>query len=233
MLSAREIRNRLRFDVERLRDAAWRLEHIDRALTTLRHHLQARAQRLARDAAGRTRDDGNGLRFAQAQATAILAKKAALKEILRVSGLPLIVSMAVGRWMMALAELNAEPRGERRVRAQIEAGRLAYQMLVTLRRKRGLRSGLGQLTAAVVVAESVHAADLGAVHEQIEEGLFRRQSAARVHSEEDALAGASLALREAAYLLERMAGDAEPALARLLEEADDVEAQVERVLGKL
>ena len=235
MLNAQTIRSRLVFDVERLRDAAWRLERIDGSLGELRRHLEARARRLSQEATlGGAPEQGGetspSIRYAQAHATAHLARRAAMKEILSGSTLALIASMAVSRWVAALRGFNDRRHGEGMVRAQIEAGRIAYRMLVSLRRRRGLIVGVGQLTAAVVVAEFVHAEDRPFVEEQLEEGLYRGLRAKGVKSEEDALAAVSVALREAAYLLERMAGQAEPALAALLEEADEVEQKVERQL---
>lgn len=234
MLQAESIRSRLLFDVERLRDAAWRLARIDASLGELRRHLEARARRLSdeamRAAPGDKSRETPTLRYAQAQATAHLARRVALKEILSGSSLSLIASMAVSRWVGALRGFNERVHGEGMVRAQIEAGRVAYRLLCSLRRKRGLISGVGQLTAAVVVAEFVHERDRVFVSEQMEEGLSRGRRAKGVNSDEDVLAAASLALREAAYLLERMAAQAEPALAKLLEEADDVEQNVERTL---
>ena len=108
---------------------------------------------------------------------------------------------------------------------------VAYRTLRALRRKSGLIR-VGQLTSAVVVAEFVHPQDLPFVEDQIEEGWYRSRRALNMKSDEDVLAGSSRALREGAYLLEKMADRAEPALARLLEEADGLEARVERDLAQ-
>lgn len=225
------VRARLAFDVERLRASALRLEAVDEQLSGLKARLEARASALASEARGAgplLGGDGRAqIRSAQAHATALLALRAALGEVLRSpSPLALIVAMAVGRWVGALKELRLAPVSETTIRAHIEAGRIAHRLLVTLRPRDELRSGLGQLTSAVVVAEFVHEANLDDVDEQIDEGLHRAQTARGVRSPEDAVEIASRGLRAAARLLESMAERGEPAVFALLQEADVVEADV-------
>lgn len=230
------VRQRLAFDVERLRGAASRIERVDEALARLKRELEHRATALAGQATSRVLPElgGDGLfqiRHAQAQATAELARRATLGEVLAHSGrLALIASMAVSRWVSALAQLGRSPHAEVVIKGHIDAGRLAHRMLVTLRPQDDLKSGCGQVASAVVVAELVHQDNLAFVSEQIEEGLVRGQSARGVHSPEDVVAAASRALRSAASLLERMAKDAEPAALDLSRRADEVEAEVARAL---
>lgn len=234
MLDPAGIRGRLRFDIDRVREAAWRLERVDGALVELRAHLEARARRLSQEATAKDRPELGGgrgvhVRYAQAFAVAALAKRASLREVLSVESVALIASMAVTRWLLALRGIGQRPSGERMIHAEVEAGRVAYRLLVLLRRGRGLVFGVGQLTAAVVVAEFAHPSDSGFVDTEIREGLERARrggvDAAR------ALEASSSALREAAHLLEVMAGHAEPIIERLLSEADGIEAKVERELS--
>ena len=89
---------------------------------------------------------------------------------------------------------------------------------------------MGRLTSAVVVAEFAHPDDAEWVDVEIEHGLYHARFARRIHSADEALAAASAMLREAAYLLERVASVAEPAIDELLDEADTVEAAVEASL---
>ena len=234
-MMGREVRGRLRFDVDRLRDAAWRLERVDEALGQLRRHLEARARALSYDATAEGRPElANGgvhLLYAQAAATAQLARKAALGEILSTTSLSLIAAMAVSRWLWALRSAGHEPRGPTVVRAQIEGGRVAYRTLAALRRKKGLVAGMGQLASAVVVAELVHRDDHRHVEVELAHAIARGEKAAAA-LDEDLMASASLAIRDAAELLERMAARAEPAIQRLLEEADEVEARVAAALDR-
>ena len=232
---AREVRTRLRFDVDRLRDAAWRLERVDSSLSQLRRHLEARARHLSRDATDENKPELEGrggvhLLYAQASATAQLARKASLGEILSTTSLSLIASMAVSRWLWALRAAGHEPRGPKVVKAQIEGGRIAYRTLAALRGKKGLVAGMGQLAASVIVAELVHADDRRHVEVELVAALARADRAADELGE-DVMAAASLAIREAAELLEKMAAKAEPAIQRLLEEADQVESRVASQLG--
>lgn len=231
----RDVRGRLRFDVDRLRDAAWRLERVDEALGQLRRHLEARAHALSHDATAEGRPElANGgvhLLYAQAAATAQLARKAALGEILSTTSLSLIAAMAVSRWLWALRAAGHEPRGPTVVRAQVEGGRIAYRTLAALRRKKGLVAGMGQLASAVVVAELVHREDQRHVEVELAHAIARAEKAA-VALDEDLMASASSAIRDAAELLERMAARAEPAIQRLLEEADEVEARVAAALDR-
>jgi hypothetical protein len=245
MPSPEKLRHHLRFDVARLRAAAIELQAVDDALSGLKRQLEARARELAAEALAEPAPQGQEagdavprpLRTAQAQATAELARRAALGEILRSAGsLPLIATMAVSRWVRSM--LDTLPGGEggrleRRaalVKGHIDAGRIAHRMLASLRSRAGLRSGCGQLVCAVVVAE-LAPNDLRAVlDEQIEEGWVRARSARGVRGEADALAAASAGIREAARLLEAMARRARPAAENLVAQAEDVEARVERDL---
>ena len=239
------IRHYLRFDVARLRASTVRLQSVHSTLQTLRERLEARAGLLAREATeawnpapGQPSPGVTALpvRTAQAQATAELARRAALGEVLRHSGaLPLIATMAVARWVEAIlnglpsTELSLEKRAAL-AKGHIDAGRLAHRMLATLRPRAGLRSGCGQLVCAVVVAE-LAPPDLEAfVAEEIEDGWVRALGARGVLNEDDALRAASCAVREACRLLESMTARAAPAAAELVEQAEEVEARVAREL---
>lgn len=241
-MQAASIRDHLRFDVARLRTAAARLESVDGQLRTLRHQLEARARDLADEADGELSpcgEDEQGpihvvpLRTAQAQATAALARRAALRDVLAHSGaLSLVAAMAVARWVQAILTLSTREgqgspeRREALAKGHVDAGRLAHRMLATLRRGAGLRSGCGQLTCAVVVAELAPGDLQEFLDEQIEEGLSRALNARRVKSGEAALGAASAALRTGARLLERMAERAEPAVQDLVRRAERVEDDV-------
>lgn len=175
------------------------------------------------------------LRAAQAQATAELARRAALREVLRHSGaLSLVAAMAVSRWVEAiLASAGGAGDVERRVsmaKGHIDAGRLAHRMLATLRRGRGLRSGCGQLVCAVVVAELASPGIEEFLAEQIDDGWVRALAARGVHDDRGVLAAASAALRQGAELLEGMAEGAEPAARELVARAEGVEQEIERQL---
>lgn len=237
-MDATQIRRRLAFDVERLRTAADRLDAVEQQLTTLRKQLEARAQTLSSEATDAPAIElaGDGLvqiRYAQAQATANLARRATLGEVLKQSGrLSLIASMAVNRWVWALMALGDDGVSEGIVKGHIDAGRVAHRMLATLRPKDKLKSGCGQITSAVVVAEFVAGTHAAFVAEQIEEGLHRGRHAIGLRSDEDVLDAASRALRAGAELLESMCVRAEPAALRLLEAADAVESDVESKLSK-
>lgn len=239
-MTVAEVRRALAFDVQRLRSAAGRLQTVDDALSALKEHLEARAVALSGAATCPAQPEigGDGsvpLRYAQAQATAQLARRAKLGEVLgRVAPLSLIASMAVGRWVQALVRAEAQPQPDFVLKGHIDAGRVAHRMLVTLRRKDRLKSGCGQLTSAVLVADLVHDDNLAFVEEQIAEGLFHGRSARGVNSDEEVVAAASRALRAAATLLESMADRAEPVAEALSDEAEDVETKVEqRLSGKL
>lgn len=245
MSRAEAIRHQLRFDVARLGQAAARLQGVDDGLRALKHRLEARSRVLRDEAAGVAEPlepepalcPVTPIRSAQAQATAELARRAALGEVLRHAGtLPLLATMAVSRWLDALqSQLPADAAGEdpeRHARAQalakghIDAGRLAHRMLRTMRRGTGMRSGCSQLVASVVVAELAPPALGGFVAEQIEEGMERALRFRGVRAEADALRAASAALREGARLLESMADRAEAAVAQLRDQADAVEDRV-------
>ena len=234
--SPSSIRAALAFDVQRLRRAADRVGAVERALRRLERDLALRATTLTgaatcqtaveMDAAGQVH-----LRYAQAQATAQLARRAKLGELVgQVGRLTMIASMAVNRWVSALDELAAGPAPEFVLKGHIDAGRLAHRMLCTLKRRDKLRSGCGQLASAVMVADLVHPDNLAFVEEQIAEGLFRSRNGRGVKNAEEAIGAASRALRAAAGLLESIADRAEPAARALEAEAERVEATVAAAL---
>ncbi len=235
-LDSEQIRARMSFDVERLRAAATRIEVVDEALNRLRSGLKNRAALLSGEATERVRPeiDGDGLvhiRYAQAQATAELARRATLGNVLAHSSrLSLIACMAISRWIAALRELGAAPSQKAIIKGHIDAGRLAYRCLRVLRSSAKLKSGCGQITSAVVVAEFTHPQDLSFVGREIEEGLYRGLKAQGVHQDADVVSQSSRALRLAAELLENMAAQAEPAATELQERAERVEAEVEAAL---
>lgn len=235
-MTADGIRARLAFDVERLRTAAHRLEAVDRSLLQLKRALERRVEALTGEATNTSDAEIHGsgvvqIRYAQAQATAQLARRAALGEVLQHSGrLSLVASMAVNRWVAALVDLGTAQASPTAIRAHVDAGRIAHRMLATLRPHADLRSGCGQITSAAVVAEFVHPDDRAVIDEMLEEGLFHGRKARGVRADDDVLAAASRALRTGAELLEQMATKAEPAAADLLAQADVVEAQVAAVL---
>lgn len=236
--SAADIRAALAFDTQRLRSAAVRLSAADHALTQLERKLEARAVTLSGEARATAEPElgGDGtvqLRYAQAQATAHLARRAKLGEVLgRVGQLSLIASMAVNRWVGALERAHRGVQPEYVLKGHIDAGRVAHRMLVTLRRKDRLKSGCGQLASAVLVADLVHPDNLAFIEEQILEGLHRGRNARGVRSDADVIAAASRALRAAAELLESMAAKAEPAVEALRAEAEAVEAAVAEALTR-
>jgi hypothetical protein len=226
-LSAALVRKKLSFDVERLRAAALRLEGVDARLSELRSQLEARARHLSQEAREQGPEDGVHIRRSQAHATAHLAKRAQLGEVLCSSSpLSLIAAMAASRWVGALKQLSEKKTSESTVRAHIEAGRIAHRLLGVLKPRAGIRSGVGQLVSSVVVAELAHAENAIFVSEQIEEGLDRARAARGVSSIDDAIEAASRALRVGAELLESMADRAEPASRLLINEADHVEEKI-------
>lgn len=230
--SASTIRATLAFDVQRLRTAARRLDAVDSGLMALKRRLEARATNLTDEARQHVEPEMGGegavpLRYAQAQATAELARRAKLGEVLtQVGRLSLIASMAVNRWVSALNKADAKVLPEFVLKGHIDAGRVAHRMLVTLRPRDKLRSGCGQLASSVLVAELVHPDNLAFVEEQIVEGLFRGRNARGLRSDEDVLSAVSRALRAGAKLLERMADKAEPAAQTLAQQAEAVESEV-------
>ena len=235
---AEDVRTQLSFDVERLRTAAQRLQGLDRALVRLKTDLEVRAVALSGAATARRVPElgGDGsvaLHHAKAQATAALARRAKLGEILARTGrLSLIASMAINHWIRALSAASRGPLPEVVVKGHIDAGRIAHRMLVALRRKDRLRSGCGQLASAVVVAEFAHHDNLTFVHEEILEGLFRGRNARGMVDDQDVVAAASRALRAGADLLEHMARRAEPGIQALMAEADRLDADVEERLRR-
>jgi hypothetical protein len=235
-LSITDVRQRLAFDIERLASAAHRMERVDGMLSNLKRRLESRASKLADDATDHEHPelDGDGLihiRYAQAHATAELARRATLGDVLRHSGrLSLIASMAVTRWVNALRVLSTAPANELVIKGHIDAGRLAYRTLKVLRPKDGLKAGCGHLTASVVVAEFVHAEDGPFIDDELEVALGRARVARGIAGDEEAVQIASRAIRAGAELLEHMAATAEPAAAELLARAEDVEQEVQRKL---
>jgi hypothetical protein len=147
------------------------------------------------------------------------------------SALSLIAAMATSRWVGAMRDAAQAPRGDAALKAHVEAGRVAYRVLASLRRNKGLAAGVGHLVSAVVVAEFTHGNDRPFIVEQIEEGLDRALTQTSLKTEDRVMEAASRALREGALLLERLAAEAEPATQRLLEEADGLEQKVERELS--
>jgi hypothetical protein len=237
--SAHELRAALAFDVQRLRGAVLRLEAVDAALLRLRRNLEARSDALSGEATQPHRPElaGDGtvaVRYAQAQATAQLASRAKLGEVLgrRVGQLALIASMAVSRWVGALHRMAHQAHPDFVLKGHIDAGRVAHRMLATLRPKDQLKSGCGQLASAVVAAELVHPDNLPFVHEQIVEGLLRGRNARGIRGDADVIAAVSRALRAAAALLESMAETAEPAVSALTAEAERVEEAVAEALAR-
>jgi hypothetical protein len=237
-LEPAEVRARLAFDVARLRDAARRLEAVDRDLLALRAGLERRARELAGEGTSPVVPELGGtgqaqLRYAQAQATAELARRAALGEVLRHGHrLALVASMAVGRWLAALGELGRAPQPDAVVKGHIDAGRLAHRILASLRPGDRLLSGCGQLTSAAVVADLVHPANAAFVLEQLEEGLYRGRHARGVGSDLEVVAASSRALRAAARLLTAVEAQAGPAAASLAVQAEGLEARVAAALGR-
>ncbi len=236
MMSTLDVRQRLAFDIERLAQAAHRMERVDAMLSDLKRRLEARASKLANEATDTESPElaGDGLihiRYAQVHATAELARRATLGDVLRHSSrISLIASMAVTRWVNALRELSQAPAHERAIKGHIDAGRLAYRTLKVLRPKEGLKAGCGHLTAAVVVAEFVHADNQPFLEDELEVALDRARVARGVDDDDDAVQVGSRAIRAGAELLEQMAATAEPAAEELLHRAEDVEQEVQRTL---
>lgn len=230
MMTATEVRARLRFDVQRLREAAHRLDQVDLRLRDLRRRLEARAAHLSLEALDEEGDGPEGavqLRRSQAHAVAHLARRTALQEVLRSSSpLSIIAAMAVSRFVSALKSSAASRATEATLRGHVEAGRVAHRVLGVLRPRSGIRSGVGQLTSAVVVAELVHPEDGALIEEHIEIGLDRARTARGVRTVDEAVEAASRALRVAAELLDAMADRAEPALEAILGEAESVEVRI-------
>lgn len=236
---AAALRARFRLDIARLRQSATKLRTVDGDLRALKHRLERRAAEL-RDEAGSASehhlDDTPGpvsrlpIRMAQAQATAELARRAALGELLRhANALALVCTMAVSRWIEAIERppgegARSESRRQALAKGHIDAGRVAHRTLAMLRRGRGLESGCGQLVCALVVSEIAPPGLERYLDEQIEEGFAR---ASRSRGDEAVYAAVSAALREGARLLESMAERAGPGASELLRQADDIEARVE------
>jgi len=231
LLTAAQIRQRLSFDVGRVQRAGARVVRVDRDLCSLKHALEARARHLSGEAtksvAVEMSDARLQVRYAQAQATAALARRATWNEILSHGRrLSLIASMAVTRWIQALTELGQAPASTAVIKGHIDAGRLAHRLMAVWSPRAGLLSGCGQLAAALVVAEFIHPDNQPYLDEQLEEGLQRGYLARGVRGADDIFLAVSSALRLASELLEGMADEAEPAARVLLAEAQTVEADV-------
>lgn len=242
-----QIRRQLRFDVARLRAAAEGLAEVDGKLRDLKRRLQERARQLASEADGGPRSVPVGdrspvvaipsLRAAQAQATAELARRAALGEILKQQGaVSLVATMAVARWLEALMRSLPEDGRSLEARAaaaksHIDAGRLAHRVLRATQRGAGLVRGCGKLTCAVVVCELAPADLREELDAHVRDGWARAMGTLG-HDTEAALAGVSAALREGARLLEGVARRAGPAADELLARAEAVEVEVEVALER-
>ncbi|MBX2811214.1 MAG: hypothetical protein KTR25_05370 [Myxococcales bacterium] len=240
-----------RFEIARLKLSAQRLQAVDHALRELRQRLETRAIALSQEADGdppihdspdtsvTPSVDGvpmASLRAAQAQATAELARQAALGEVLKHAGVfHLVAAMAVSRWIEAIAISVSSPVANRAhrealLKSHIDAGRVVHRMLVALRSQAGLRSGCGQAVCALVVAELAPPDLADFAQEQIEEGWERACRAHGVRSEQDARRAISQALREGAHLVEGLATKAEVAAQKLLQEEVLVEVRVHQRL---
>lgn len=238
-LTPQVVRDRLRFDVERLRQAAGQLHALEDQLRAMRNGLEARADDLGRHATERGAAEmggGDGSRvsllYAQAQALAELARRMNLSEILlRRSGrLSLIACMALGRWIEALAALAEGPVSEGTIRQHVRAGRLAHRTLRTLRPGSGMRRYCGLLTSSLVVAEFVHPANRADVEGHMDSGIARARLRPS-RSDEVILEAVSAALRTGARLVEGMVDRAEPAVLMLASSAETLESDVEARLS--
>lgn len=229
------LRARFRFDVARLRAAAVRVDEVDRQLKQAREGLRSRSGRLAKLALDLRYPELEGservqVLYAKAQAASVLARRAGLRDVLStaVDGLALVSSMATSRWVASLQGLSRHPHGETLVRPHIEAGRVAYRVLRSVRRSLEHVEGLGQLTSTLVVAEFVHLKDDDYVAIHLLDGLKRARKNAQSHQSDEVLFGyVSEALREATNLLEAVADRSEPLTRVLVGEADELEAHVE------
>lgn len=229
------VRDRLRFDVERLRQAAGQLHDLEDRLRTLRGDLEARADHLGRNATEQGAAELGGgewgrvaLLYAQAQALADLARRTSLSEILlRRSGrLSLVACMALGRWIEALSALSDRPVSENAIRQHVRAGRLAHRTLRTLKPSSGMRRYCGLLTSSLVVAEFVHPANAPDIEGHIDSGIARAHL--RPGRSDDAILEAvSAALRTGARLVEDMVDRAEPTVRLLASSAETLESDVE------
>ena len=232
------LRTRFRFDVARLRAAAVRVDEVDRQLKLAREGLSLRSGHWAKLALDLRLPESEGpepvqVLYAKAQAASLLARRAGLRDLLAtaVDGLAVVSSMATSRWVSSLQGLGRYPHGEALVRPHIEAGRVAYRVLRSVRRVLEHVEGLGQFTSALVVAEFVHPRDADYVAGHLREGLRRARAHAAPNQSDEVLFGyCSDALREATFLLESVADRSEPLARALVGEADGLEAHVEAEL---
>lgn len=226
-----DLRAGLALELRRLRAASARLEAVDDQLSQLRAELQPRIRRLRAEAVQPRAAAVVQLRSAQAQAAAELARQAALGEVLAHSGrLSLISAMAVRRWLTALTQLSAPGAPEASIRAHIEAGRIAHRCLVSLRPRAQLRSGLGLLTAAVVVSSFVHEDRRAYLDAELRRGLDRATRVGGCEDAVEAAAGVRRALQAGTELMNRLADRAAPAAQALVARAEGLEERVERDL---
>jgi len=237
-LTPRLVRDRLRFDVERLRHAAGSLHALEGQLRALKTDLERRADDLGRHATAQGAAElGGGERgrgsilYAQAQALADLARKSSLTDIfLRRNGrLSLVACMALGRWIEALSQLNERPVSEATLRQHVRAGRLAHRTLRTLKPGSGMRRYCGLLTSSLVVAEFVHPANAADIEGHMDSGIARARLRPS-RSDEAILEAVSAALRTGARLVEGMVDRAEPAVKLLASSAETLERDVENRL---
>ena len=238
-LTPRVVRDRLRFDVERLRQAAGSLHALEGQLRALKTDLEHRADDLGRHAAaqGAAELGGSGdwgrvsVVYAQAQALADLARKTSLTDILlRRSGrLSLVACMALGRWIEALSQLADHPVSETTIRQHVRAGRLAHRTLRTLKPGSGMRRYCGLLTSSLVVAEFVHPANVEDIEGHMDSGIARARLRPS-RTDEAILEAVSAALRTGARLVEGMVDRADPAVKLLASSAETLERDVENRL---
>lgn len=229
------LRARFRFDITRLRSAAVRVDEVDRRLRLARESLGIRSRAFAKLGLDLERPELGGtervqLLYAKAHAAALLARRAGLRDLLSsaADGLALVSSMATSRWVASLHGLRRYPHGDALVRPHIEAGRVAYRVLRSVRRSLTHVEGLGQLTSALVVLEFVHPKDEAYVAAHVLEGLSRARSNRAPGQTDEMLFGyCSAALREATLILEAVADRSEPLVAGLVGEADQLEADIE------
>jgi hypothetical protein len=211
------------------------VDEVDRRLRLARESLRSNSRGWAKIGVDLKHPELGGtervqLLYAKAHASALLARRAGLRELLSsaADGLALVSSMATSRWVASLQGLRRYPHGDALVRPHIEAGRVAYRVLRSVRRNLTHVAGLGQLTSSLVVLEFVHPKDADYVAAQLEEGLRRaRHNRGSEETDEDLFGYCSAALREATLILESVADRSEPLVVDLVGEADQLEAEIE------
>lgn len=232
------LRARFRFDIARLRGASARVHAVDGQLRRARESLRTKSGGWTKLAVDLRHPELGGspgvqLLYAKAHAAAALSRRAGLRELLATAadGLALVSSMATSAWVASLQGLRAHAHGETLLRSHVEAGRMAYRILRSVRRQLDHVEGIGQLTSALVVFEFVHPLDERFVAAQLCEGLARaRANAGPGQTDEDLHARVSAALREATLVLEAVAERSEPLADGLAREADGLERRVESLL---